>query len=131
CPPRETPWDRRLTALSHDVRRTTARYPGLFPTVPGVLEGAEVERLSECTLVMLRDAGVPDEELEAALLAVATYTWGQLLLDSLGREALSLESRGSSRRSAASTSPSPTFEASFQILLDGIRSRARPAPHSG
>ncbi|HEY3669550.1 MAG TPA: helix-turn-helix domain-containing protein, partial [Acidimicrobiia bacterium] len=31
CPPRETPWDRRLTALSHDVRRTTARYPGLFP----------------------------------------------------------------------------------------------------
>ncbi len=122
CPPREAPWDERLMRLSDDVRRTTARYPGLFPTAPGVLEGPEVERLSACTMEMLHDAGVPDDELETVLLAVATYTWGQLLLDSLGREALSAESRGSSR---ASDAPShvPTFAASFEVLLDGIRTR--------
>ena len=120
CPPREAPWDQRLITLSTDVRRTTARYPGLFPTVPGVLEGPEVERLSACTMEMLRDAGVPDDDLDAALLAVATYTWGQLLLDALGREALSVESRGS---------PRPTFEASFEFLLDGVRSRGRSARH--
>jgi AcrR family transcriptional regulator len=126
CPPRESPWDQRLVALSDDVRRTTARYPGLFPTVPGVTEGPEVARLSECTLEMLRDAGVCEEELEATLLAVATYTWGQLLLDALGREALSAEARSSSRgREPASTPPVPTFQTSFQILLDGIRSRGR------
>ncbi len=125
CPPRDSPWDQRLVALSDDVRRTTARYPGLFPTVPGVTEGPEVARLSECTLEMLRDADVREEELEATLLAIATYTWGQLLLDSLGREALSAESRGSSRRrEPGATSPVP-FEASFEILLDGIRNRGR------
>jgi AcrR family transcriptional regulator len=129
CPQRQAPWDQRLIELSDDVRRTTARYPGLFPTVPGVLEGPEVERLSECTLEMLRDAGVPDEELEAALLAVATYTWGQLLLDALGREALPPESHRSSRRARAATSPAPTVEGSFEILLDGIRSRGRLGRH--
>jgi AcrR family transcriptional regulator len=127
CPSRDAPWDRRLIELSDHVRHTTARYPGLFPTAPGVLEGPEVERLSECTMDMLRDAGVPEEDLEAALLAVATYTWGQLLLDALGREALSVESRGSSRRASAPTAPGPTFEASFEFLLDGVRSRGRAA----
>jgi AcrR family transcriptional regulator len=120
CPALKAPWDQRLIELSDDVRRTTARYPGLFPTVPGVLEGPEVERLSECTLEMLRDAGVPEDELDATLRAVATYTWGQLLLDSLGREPLSPEARSSSQRAQ-----SATFDASFQILLDGIRNRGR------
>jgi hypothetical protein len=117
CPRSGSPWDRRLIALSEDVRRTTARYPGLFPAVPGVTEGPEVARLSECTLEMLRDAGIREEELEATLLAVATYTWGQLLLDSLGREAV-----------AVATTPAPPFETSFEILLDGIRSRGRAHP---
>jgi len=126
CPPPGSPWDQRLVALSDDVRRTTARYPGLFPAVPGVTEGPEVARLSECTLGMLRDAGVWEEELEATLLAVGTYIWGQLLLDSLGREALSPESRGSSRpREPGPISAVPTFENSFAILLDGIRTRGR------
>jgi TetR/AcrR family tetracycline transcriptional repressor len=126
CPSRELAWDERLVALSDDVRRTTARYAGLFPAVPGVTEGPEVARLSECTLEMLRDAGVPEEELEATLLAVATYIWGQLLLDALGREALSTQSRGSSRRrDLGATAQVPTFETSFEILLDGIRGRGR------
>jgi AcrR family transcriptional regulator len=125
CPPRDQPWDARLVALSEDVRRTTARYPGLMSNVPGFTEGPEVARLSECTLDMLRDAGIADEELEAALLAVATYIWGQLLLDALGREALSPESRGSSRRSAPAPPAVPTFATSFQIVLDGIRHRGR------
>jgi TetR/AcrR family tetracycline transcriptional repressor len=124
CPSHGLGWDERLVALSDDVRRTTARYPGLFPAVPGVTEGPEVARLSECTLGMLRDAGVPEEELEATLLAVATYIWGQLLLDALGREALSTRSRGSSRRrEPGATAQVPTFETSFEILLDGIRGR--------
>jgi hypothetical protein len=84
-----------------------------------------VEKSIDCTMDMLRDAGVPEEDLEAALLAVATYTWGQLLLDALGREALSVESRGSSRRASAPTAPGPTFAASFEFLLDGVRSRGR------
>jgi hypothetical protein len=75
---------------------------------------------------MLHDAGVPDDELDTVLLAVATYTWGQLLLDSLGREALSAESRGSGRASGAAPRV-PTFAASFEILLDGIRARGGPA----
>ncbi len=130
CPSRRLAWDRRLVALSDDVRRTTARYPGLFPAVPGVTEGPEVARLSECTLEMLRDAGVPEEELEATLLAVATYIWGQLLLDSLGRDALSAESRGTARRQGPdAASPGSTFETSFEILLDGIRSRGRAPRH--
>jgi AcrR family transcriptional regulator len=128
CPPRDAPWDRRLLALSEDVRRTTARYPGLFPGTPGITEGPEVARLSECTLEMLRDAGVPEGELEAALGAVATYTWGRLLLDSLGQDALSPESRRSSRRSVDAEPSTPTFEASFEFLLDGIRHRGRRQP---
>jgi AcrR family transcriptional regulator len=128
CPPLGSPWDQRLVELSDDVRRTTARYPGLFPTVPGVTEGPEVARLTECTLGMLRDAGVGEEELDATLLAVATYIWGQLLLDTLGREALSAEARGSStRRELSRPSQVSAFEASFEILLDGIRSRGRTA----
>ena len=126
CPPPGSPWDQRLVALSDDVRRTTARYPGLFPAVPGVTEGPEVARLSECTLGMLRDAGVGEEELDATLSAVATYIWGQLLLDTLGREALSAEARGSStRRELSRPSQVSAFETSFEILLDGIRSRGR------
>jgi AcrR family transcriptional regulator len=125
CPPRDAPWDRRLLSLSEDVRRTTARYPGLFPGTPGITEGPEVARLSECTLDMLRDAGVPEAELEAALVAVATYTWGRLLLDSLGQEALSPESRRSSRRRDTLEPSAPTFEASFEFLLEGIRNRGR------
>jgi AcrR family transcriptional regulator len=125
CPPRDEPWDLRLLSLSQDVRRTTARYPGLFPVTPGITEGPEVARLSECTLEMLRDAGVPEAELEAALVAVATYTWGRLLLDSLGQEALSPESRRSSRRPDALEPSAPSFEASFEFLLEGIRNRGR------
>lgn len=123
CPPRDSPWDRRLLRLSEDVRRATARYPGLFPGTPGITEGPEVARLSECTLEMLRDAGVPEAELEAALGAVATYTWGRLLLDSLGQEALSTASNRSSRRADALEPFAPTFEASFEFLLEGIRNR--------
>ena len=126
CPPPGPPWDQRLVALSDDVRRTTARYPGLFPTVPGVTEGPEVARLSECTLGMLRDAGIGEEELDVTSLAVATYIWGQLLLDTLGREALSAKARGSStQRELSRPSQVSAFETSFEILLDGIRSRGR------
>ena len=125
CPPRNAPWDRRLLALSEDVRRTTARYPGLFPGTPGITEGPEVARLSECTLEMLRDAGVPEAELETALVAVATYTWGRLLLDSLGQDALSPKSRRSSRRPDVAEPSTPTFASSFEFLLDGIRQRGR------
>jgi AcrR family transcriptional regulator len=128
CPPRDAPWDRRLLALSEDVRRTTARYRGLFPGAPGITEGPEVARLSECTLEMLRDAGVPEGELEAALGAVATYIWGRLLLDSLGQDALSRGSRRSSRRAVDTEPSAPTFEASFEFLLDGIRHRGRRRP---
>jgi AcrR family transcriptional regulator len=123
CPPRDEPWDRRLVTLFEDVRRTTARYPGLFPGTPGITEGPEVARLSECTLEMLRDAGVPETELEVALGAVATYTWGRLLLDSLGQEALSPESRRSSRPRDHLEPSAPTFAESFEFLLEGIRTR--------
>jgi AcrR family transcriptional regulator len=123
CPPRDEPWDRRLVLLFEDVRRTTARYPGLFPGTPGITEGPEVARLSECTLEMLQDAGVPETELEAALGAVATYTWGRLLLDSLGQEALSPESRRSSRPPDRLEPSAPTFAESFEFLLEGIRNR--------
>jgi AcrR family transcriptional regulator len=122
CPPAHLPWDARLVTLSEDVRRNTARYPGLFARVPGITEGAEVERLSECTLQMLRDAGISEDDLEATLLAVATYTWGRLLLDALGREALAPAQLASSRgRGPAATAPPST---GLEILLDGIRYRA-------
>ena len=66
------------------------------------------------------------EELEATLFAVATYTWGRLLLDSLGREALSAKARGSStQRELSRPSQVSAFETSFEILLDGIRSHGR------
>jgi len=124
CPSTRLAWDVRLVALSLDVRRTTARYPGLFPDVPGVTEGPGVGRLTECTVQMLRDAGLPDEELQPALVAVATYIWGQLLLDTLGREAIAARP-GDASPATASTDSYAAFETGFQILLDGIRHRTR------
>ena len=123
CPPPGTPWDVRLATLSQDVRRSLARYPGLFPVIPAVFEGSEVERLGQCTMGMLRDAGLPDEDLQPALVAVATHMWGQLLLDSLGREAIALEPRASSPRSRLAARDTAAFETGFEVLLDGIRHR--------
>jgi TetR/AcrR family tetracycline transcriptional repressor len=126
CPSPEGPWDARLVALSQDVRRASARYPGLFPNVPGVTEGSEVRRLGRCTMNMLRDAGLRAEDLEEALVAVATYIWGQLLLDALGREAIAPEPGARSGRSGVSVADTAAaFETGFDVLLDGIRHRAR------
>ena len=94
CPPPGPPWDQRLVALSDDVRRTTARDPGSFPRFRASPKAPSWRGSSECTLGMLRDAGIGEEELDATSLAVATYIWGQLLLDTLGREALSAQSSG-------------------------------------
>lgn len=77
---------------------------------------------------MLRDAGVPEAELEAALVAVATYTWGRLLLDSLGQEALSPESRRSSRRPDALEPSAPSFEASFEFCSRGSATEGGASP---
>jgi TetR/AcrR family tetracycline transcriptional repressor len=126
CPSPEAPWDARLVTLSQDVRRASARYPGLFLAVPGVTERSEVRRLGRCTMNMLRDAGLHAEDLEAALVSVATYIWGQLLLDALGREAVAPEPGATSPRSGPSAAETAAaFETGFDVLLDGIRHRAR------
>jgi len=119
CPPKGTFWEARLATLVSDVREAMAQHPGLVTKLLTAGAGAEAQRLSECTIEILRDAGVAYERLDATLLAVSTYMWGQLLVDALGHAPLPTSHRPKSvsGRGASLFQPGPEFE----VLLDGIR----------
>jgi AcrR family transcriptional regulator len=127
-PPKDLPWDERLRILLRDVRSAIARHPGLFTTsiLQSRAEGVEIGRLTEYTKEMIEDAGVPEDQREHALLAVTTYTSGQIFLDSVGQQVVpnltpAVHAPG---QGPEAFEPGP----SFQILLNGIAQLARTSP---
>jgi AcrR family transcriptional regulator len=113
-PPAELAWDERLVFQSQELRKASARYPGLFPNRPA-FAGPQVQRLLRYTVEILQDAGLLEDAIPSALSAVATFVWGQLLLDSLNRNPLPIRD---------SPLAQDSFEIGFAVVLDGIRSRS-------
>jgi AcrR family transcriptional regulator len=118
-PPAELAWDERLILLSQEVRKTSARYPGLFSNNP-FLGGPQIQRLLQYTVEILQDAGLVEDAIPPALSAVATFIWGQLLLDSLSRDPLPSRDWDTAQSSPAEDS----FGIGFAVVFDGIRSRS-------
>jgi AcrR family transcriptional regulator len=125
-PSRDLPWNERLSILLRDVRRAIARHPGLFTTsiLQGRPDGVEIGRLTAYTKEMIEDAGVPEDQREHALIAVTTYTSGQIFLDSVGQEAAPTPAVNPPSQGPEPFEPGP----SFQILLNGIAQLGRKSP---
>jgi AcrR family transcriptional regulator len=109
------PWQERLRALGHAYRRLATTYPALWTYVrthPEVI-AARQGGLWDVFLPILRDAGVPEEEVLPTADVLHAFVTGLILHQRNGLGARSPEAMDR------------TFDTALDLIIGGLSSRLR------